>query len=138
MQKSSLPLAVLSLSSTLTLVSTVIWPHLVGTLALLAQLVAMVCFCTLFIRVKDGYLRWQFGPGWIRGKIARSEIEHSRVIRSRLAYGWGFRRTERGWTFDPAGALTLEILYGGGKRLRLGTPRAHELHSFLVNWRANF
>lgn len=137
-QKGSALLDALSLSSTLTLISTVIWPNLIGTLALLGQLGTMVCFCTLFIRVKEGYLMWQFGPGWVRGKVALPEIETCRVVRRRLAYGWGSCRTQRGWAFNPAGALALEIVYGGGRRLRLGTPRAHELRHILVTWRASF
>ena len=132
-QKRSLLVDALSLSSTLTLISTLIWPHIIGTLGLIAQLVAAVCFCTLFIRIKDGYLMWQFGPGWIRGKVALSEIESSRVVRSRLAYGWGFRRSKRGWGFNQSGTLALEIFYGGGKRLRLGTRRAYELQHMIEN-----
>ena len=110
-QKGTLLVNILLVSSALTIVSTVVWPHIIETVALILQLATAVCFCTLFIRIKDGYLMWQFGPGWIRGKVALSEIVSSRVVRSRLAYGWGFLRGTREWSFDRKGALALEILW---------------------------
>jgi hypothetical protein len=119
-QKGSLPVNGLMVSSALTIIATVIWPHIILSLFLIAQLASAVCFCTLFIRIKDGYLMCQFDPGWIRGKVALSEIESSRIVRSRLAYGWGFCRDERGRSFNRSGALALEILYCGGKRLSCG------------------
>ena len=106
-------------------------PHIGKTLLLVLQLWAIVCFCTLLIRVKDGFLTWRFGPGWIRGQVALSDIVTTHIVLSPLAYGWGFRRTLRGWRFHHMGALAIEIQCQGGRRLRLGTSRAHQLQLFI-------
>lgn len=131
--------ALLATTSLATLGST--WmagPHLAATLILFPQLASMVCFCTLLIRVKDGGLTWRFGPGWIHGRIPLSEIVTTHIVMSPFAYGWGFRRTLSGWRFHHWGALAIVIHCRGGKRLRLGTSRAHELQQFLATHRASF
>jgi hypothetical protein len=122
----------LAATSVATFVSTwFVRPPYLATLLLLPQLAALVCFCTLFIRVSGGCLTWQFGPGWIRGRILLSDIVTTRIILSPFAYGWGFRQTGSGWRFHRDGALALEILCVGGKRLRLGTTKAHALQQFI-------
>ena len=125
-------ITVLSISSALTIIATAIWPHVLGTMALLMQLAAAVCFCTLFIRVKKGLLRWQFGPGWIRGKMPLSEITGTTLVRTPFAYGWGLERTKWGWRFNRKGALAIVIRRREGQCLRLGTARAAELQQFLA------
>ncbi|HSI14969.1 MAG TPA: hypothetical protein VK961_23150 [Chthoniobacter sp.] len=118
----------LTATSFVTLVSTwFVSPPYVATLLLLPQLAALVCFCTLFIQVKEGCITWQFGPGWIRGRVLLSEVVTTRIILSPFAYGWGFRRIGSHWRFHRDGALALEIIYRGRRRLRLGTTRAHAL-----------
>lgn len=131
-QKGYLLVWTLGLTSTLTLVSNWIsGPHIALTLLLLLQLAAMVCFSTLVIRVKNGELSWQFDPGWIRGKVALSDIRSSHMVTSPLAYGWVLQRSEKGWSFRWSGALAVELRCAAGVCLRLGTSRAHELHSFI-------
>lgn len=121
-------LCLLAVTSLATLAATwFVRPPILTTLILLPQLVAFVCFCTLFIRVREDCLAWQFGPGWIRGEVLLSQVATTQIVMSPFAYGWGFRRSVRGWTFHPGGALAIVILCRDGKRLRLGTPRAHEL-----------
>lgn len=122
----------LAMTSLATLGAAWSWgPHAATTLLLIPQLFAMVCFCTLLIRVKDRFLSWQFGPGWIQGKVALSEIITTRIVMTPFAYGWGFRRTAKGWRFNRGGSLALEIHCRGGKRLRLGTAQAHQLQHCL-------
>jgi hypothetical protein len=123
-QKGTQLVNILGLTSALTIVSTLVRPHVIETIALLLQLATAVCFCAFFIRIKDGYLLWQYGPGWIRGKVALSAIESSRVVRSRYIYRCGFNL--------KAGPV-LEIFHSGDKRLRLSTPRAEELRHLIEN-----
>jgi hypothetical protein len=130
-QKGHLLIGVLAITSASTLIASVVWPYLILSLLLLAQLASAVCFWTLFIRVREGHLFWQFGPGWIRGKVALHDIIDSSVVTTRLAYGWGFEPRWWGWRFDRSKALALVIHLRGGKRLRLGTSRAWELQHFL-------
>jgi hypothetical protein len=126
----------LTLTSLVTLCSTwIIRPPILATLLLIPQLVSLVCFCTLYIRIRDGRLDWQFGPGWIRGHLLLSQIVTTHIVRTPCAYGWGFCRTTRGWRFHRGGALAIEIHCRGGRRLRLGTTRAHELQHFVENAR---
>lgn len=136
-QKGRLLVGILSISSAATLVASAVWPQLILSVLLLVQLASAVCFCTLFIRVKDGHLLWQFGPGWIRGKVALTEVINVDVVTSRLAYGWGFQPTRWSWRFDRSRALAVVIHLRGGKRLRLGTSRAHELQRFLASHHAH-
>lgn len=117
-QKGILLVNVLGLTSALTIVSTVIWPNVFAIIALLLQLAAAVCFCTLYIRIKDGCLLWQYGPGWIKRRVPLSDIKSARFVQRRFSYGRGFHRR---------GSSALEIVHGGGKRLHLSTPRAEEL-----------
>lgn len=131
--QSGLPLtALLALTSFATIASTkLLGPHLIVTLLLFPQLVGMVCFCSLVIRVKEGVLSWKSGPGWLRGQVPLAQIVSMRVIKTRLAFGWGLRRSRFGWRFARETALALELHCRGGRRLRLGTARAHELRRFL-------
>jgi hypothetical protein len=126
----------LALTSLATLASTwFVRPPIITTLLLMPQLASLVCFCTLFIRISDGCLNWQFGPGWIRGQVLLSEIITTHIVRTPCAYGWGFCRTARGWRFNRGGALAIEIHCRGGRRFRLGTTRAHELQHFVESAR---
>ncbi len=124
LQKSRRLVPVLAVTSLATLAcSRIDGLEIVLTLFLLAQLAAMVCFCTLLIHVKDGWLHWQYGPGWIRGQVPLNEIEATYVVG--VAHGDVQR-----WPWSSRGRTALEI------RSRetgwvLPTPRAFELQSFL-------
>jgi hypothetical protein len=78
-----------------------------------------------------GTLNWQFGTGWIHGKVLLSQLVTNRIVRTRFACGWGFGRSSRGMHCDRGGTLALEIRCRDGKRLRLGATRAHELQLFI-------
>ncbi len=132
-QKGSPLVWLLMIGSAVAITGSAILPNLVWSIAVIAQSVAAVCFCTLSIRITNTQLLWQFGPGWIRGKVVLSEIESVKVSRTRFAYGWGFERTKRGWRFNPNGALTIFIRGKNGTRLQLGISRAYELQDFLAS-----
>src|ERR1700744_2987038 len=84
LQKGYPLLAVLSVTSLVTLASTwIVRPPIIKTLFLLPQLALLVCYCSLFIRVTDGCLTWQFGPGWIRGKVLLSQVVTTQIVRNR-------------------------------------------------------
>lgn len=126
----------LGVTSFLTFCSTwVVKPPYLATLVLVPQLAVLICFCTLFIRVRDGWLFWQFGPGWIRGKILLSDVVTTHIVMTPFAYGWGFLRTPSGWKFRGRGALAVQIRTRGGKCLRLGTTRAHALQQVIERGR---
>jgi hypothetical protein len=132
LQKGYPLLCLLVFTSATTFASTwIVRPPIVATFILIPQLASLVCFCTLFIRVRNGFLFWQFGPGWIRGQVSLSQIVTTRIVMSPFAYGWGFRHSVRGWRFHRGGALAIEIQCRDGKRLRLGTTRAHQLQYFI-------
>lgn len=128
LQKGHPLIFVLAVTSFLTFCSTwFVRPPYVATFLLIPQLAALICFCTLFIRVWDGYLCWQYGPGWIRGRVLLADIVTTHILITPFAYGWGFLRTPSGWKFRSKGALAVEIRTRDGKRFRLGTMRAHML-----------
>jgi hypothetical protein len=81
-----------------------------------------VLFYSMTIRVEDGWLKWHFGPGLIRKKVALPEIESVEPVRNSWVCGWGIHYTGKGgWLYNVSGMEAVQIVMKNGKRFRLGT-----------------
>jgi hypothetical protein len=84
-------------------------------------------FSSLNIAIADGELRWHFGPGLIRKKIALSEIASAKVIQTTFIDGWGIHFTRHGWLYNIAGCGAVAITLKNGKRFALGSDEPEKL-----------
>jgi hypothetical protein len=88
---------------------------------------AGVLFFSLTVEVADGELRWFFGPGLWRQRVALAEIAAVAEVPSRWWEGWGIHLTPRGWLYNVYGRGAVEIVLRSGRRFRLGTDEPQAL-----------
>jgi len=87
----------------------------------------MVLLGSLTVEIREGFLRWRFGPGLIRKQVRLAEIERTQAVRNRWYYGWGIRLTPHGWLYNVSGLEAVEVQLHTGKKFRLGTDEPEEL-----------
>ena len=109
--------------------ATVCRPLLI-TVALLL-LVAWL-FYSLTIEIAEGELRWRFGPGLIRKRIALDEIVSAQVVRTMVLEGWGIHYSRFGWLYNVSGFGAVAITLRNGKRFCLGTDEPEILAARLA------
>jgi len=95
-------------------------------------LIVVVClaglaFSSLTIEIDADALRWSFGFGVFRKRIALEDIASATPVRNPWWYGLGIHRTPRGWLYNVAGLDAVEICLRNGRTLRLGTDEPSEL-----------
>ena len=102
-----------------------------GVVALLVgagiALLVGVLFSTLTIEVRDGVLRYYFGPGLWSKRVPLSEIAEASPSRSRWYDGIGIRITPRGMLYNVTTGPAVEIRLFSGRRFRLGTDQQAQL-----------
>ena len=89
--------------------------------------VVTACFGSLTIRVADGRLSWQFGPGPVRKSVPIGEVVEVRATRMSALAGWGIRWTPQGWLYNVSGLDAVEVTLRSGKRFFLGTDEPDRL-----------
>ena len=99
-------------------------PVTVGV-AVLLVIIALL-FSSLTVEVSDGELRFHFGPGFWRKRIALSDVTAATPTQSTWWEGWGIRFTLRGMLYNVSGTDAVEIELRTGRRFRIGTdePKA--------------
>lgn len=85
------------------------------------MVIIAVLFSSLTVEVDDGELRFHFGPGFWRKRIALSEVTSATPTESSWWEGWGIRFTTRGMLYNVSGTHAVEIEMGSGRRFRIGT-----------------
>jgi hypothetical protein len=78
-------------------------------------------FSTLTIAVRDGALRFHFGPGIWGKTIPLNQIADAEVASSSWYEGIGIRFTTRGMLYNVAAGPAVELRLQSGRRFRLGT-----------------
>ena len=86
-----------------------------------------VLFSSLTVEVADGELRFHFGPGFWRKRIALSDVAAATPTQSSWWEGWGIRFTPRGMLYNVSGTNAVEITLRSGKRFRIGTDEPEAL-----------
>jgi hypothetical protein len=94
-------------------------PVTLGVAALLV--VIAVLFSSLTVVVTDGELRFHFGPGFWRKRVALDEVTAATPTQSSWWEGWGIRFTPRGMLYNVSGTNAVEIELRSGRRFRIGT-----------------
>jgi hypothetical protein len=94
-------------------------PVALGVAALLV--IIAVLFSSLTVEVGDGELRFHFGPGFWRKRIALSDVAAVTPTHNSWWEGWGIRFTPRGMLYNVSGTNAVEIELRSGRQFRIGT-----------------
>ncbi len=86
-----------------------------------------VLFSSLTVEVADGELRFHFGPGFWRKRIALGEVTAATPTQNSWWEGWGIRFTPRGMLYNVSGTNAVEITLRSGQRFRIGTDEPEAL-----------
>ena len=80
-------------------------------------------FHSLTIEIGDGELRWWFGAGLVRKRVAVAEVVAARVVRTNSLEGWGIHWSRFGWLYNVSGYDAVAITLRNGKTFALGTDQ---------------
>jgi uncharacterized membrane protein len=80
----------------------------------------------LAVEIKDGFLRFWFGPGIFWKKIALEQIAYCQPFKG-IIFGWGIRITGDGWLYNVSGMKAVTIVLKSGKKLHIGTDEPERL-----------
>ncbi|HUI97832.1 MAG TPA: hypothetical protein VLX44_18895 [Xanthobacteraceae bacterium] len=75
-------------------------------------------------------LRWQFGPGLLRYRLARADIATSQVVRNSWLNGFGIRMRPGFRLYNVSGLDAVELRLANGD-IRLGSDDAEQLAAAL-------
>jgi len=95
--------------------------------------VCLLLFYKLTVEIKDGVLRFWFGPGLIHKKISLEDIVSCRPVKNKLWHGWGIHFYGGGVLYNVSGFDAVEIELTTGKKLRLGTDEPEKLTGAINN-----
>lgn len=84
-------------------------------------------FGTLTTEVRDGVLRFHFGPGVWRVRVPLADVAEAATTQSRWWEGIGIRITAGGMLYNVATGPAVEIRRRSGRRFRLGTDQPEAL-----------
>ena len=104
---------------------------LIAVLCILS--VCAILFSSITIRITETDLRWHFGPGLIRKKVALADIQQAEITRTKLIHGWGIHLTPQGWLYNVSGFKAVAIKMKNGKQFVLGTDEPEKLHEAIKN-----
>ena len=95
-------------------------------------LVSAWVFHSLTIQIASGELRWRFGPGLIRKRVALADIASATIVRTNFLEGWGIHFSRFGWLYNVSGRDAVAITLRTGKRFALGTDEPQALAARLA------
>ena len=98
----------------------------VGTLLAILVL-CMLLFSTMTIEIRDGRLRWSFGPGLIRKSVALADITGAELWKMRGIGAWGIHWGPQGWLYNVSGRRGVVVVLKSGKQFILGTDEPERL-----------
>jgi hypothetical protein len=101
------------------------WAIAIG-LAVLAGL-----FSSLTVEVSDEELRWHFGPGFWRYRVARGDIAGVTIVRNTWWNGFGIRMRPGFRLYNVSGFDAIELRLKSGEIRRVGTDDAQGLATAL-------
>ena len=84
-------------------------------------------FHSLTIEVAEGELRWRFGPGLIRKRVALDMIVSVEPVRTNVLEGWGIHLSRFGWLYNVSGFDAVAIKMKNGQHFALGTDEPEQL-----------
>ena len=88
---------------------------------------------SMTVEVSGQELRWHFGPGFWRERIALADIARVQRVRLPWWYGIGIKYTPRAWTYLVAPGEGIEVETTSSKIVRIGTDDAERLMGALAS-----
>lgn len=88
-------------------------------------------FSSLTVDVGTSELRWYFGPGMWRYRVARDDIADVRVVRNSWLQGFGIRMRPGFRLYNVSGLDAVELRLKSGEIRRVGTDEAQQLANAL-------
>jgi hypothetical protein len=101
---------------------------------LLIFLVLILLFYKLTVTVTRQVLTVRFGIGLVKKSFELSEIEEISKIKYPVIYGYGIRRTPKGWLYNVSGKQAIELIMKNGKIFWIGTDDPDNLERAIRNW----
>jgi hypothetical protein len=89
--------------------------------ALVVLVVVAFVFSSLTVEIGEGELRWYFGPGLWRYRLALGEIETVAAVRNQWWNGFGIRMRPRFRLYNVSGLDAVELRLKSGEIRRIGT-----------------
>jgi hypothetical protein len=90
-------------------------------------------FSSLSVEVTESEIRWHFGPGIWRYRIARTDIESVRIVRNSWLDGFGIRVRPGYRLYNVSGLDAVELRLKMGVIRRIGTDDAQALAGALTS-----
>jgi hypothetical protein len=118
---------VLGLAALFAAVAGLATPRPTLLLVVAVLLLTGLLFSSLTIEVTESELVWFFGPGFLKRRVARSEIAKAEPARNKWWWGWGVHLTPRGWLYNVDGLESVEITQKDGSLFRLGADEPQAL-----------
>lgn len=91
------------------------------------ELILLILFSTLNVRIEDKNLIVKFGIGVIKRKFNLDDIESCKAVKNTWYYTWGIKIIPNGWLFAVSGFKAVELKLRTGKIFRVGTDEPQEL-----------
>jgi hypothetical protein len=101
------------------------WPPAIAVIVLV--IVIAILFSSLTVEVGEGELRWYFGPGLWRYRLALADIRDVGIVRNRWWNGWGIRMGPGFRLYNVSGLDAVELRVGPDDVRRIGTDDPHGL-----------
>jgi hypothetical protein len=134
-QAGTLMLVILPIGALALAVAAFTLPVMAARGALWAAAILLVILAWLFssltVEVTEDEIRWRFGPGLIRFRLPRSDIESSRVVRNSWLNGFGIRMRPGFRLYNVSGLDAVELRLKSGDIRRLGSDDAEQLAAAL-------
>jgi len=102
---------------------------LIATLIVLAGI--CIVFHSLTVVVENGELRWYFGPGLWKYRLALDEIPSVTTVRNRWWNGFGIRKAPGFSLYNVSGLDAVELKLKSGEIRRVGTDDPNGLAAAL-------
>jgi len=91
-----------------------------------------LAFSRMTVAVEDGTLSWSFAFGFLRHRVALSEIASVSVVQTMPEDGWGIHGTPRGTLYSVAGLQAVHVTLRDNTRFQLGTDQPEQLRQAIV------
>jgi len=95
--------------------------------------VLMLLFYKLTVSVSHQVVTVRFGIGIIKKSFELSEIKSISKIKYSAVYGYGIRRTRKGWLYNVSGKKAVELIMKNDKVFWIGTDDPDGLERAIQN-----
>jgi hypothetical protein len=102
---------------------------LIVTLIVLAGI--CIVFHSLTVEIENGELRWYFGPGLWKYRLALNEIHSATTVRNQWWNGFGIRKAPGFSLYNVSGLDAVELKLRSGETCRIGTDDPNGLAAAL-------